>query len=103
MHLALTEVNYLGDVMSQRGIEPDPQKVKAINEFGVRKCREDLQRFFGMVTYLAKFIPSLLISTHFPCQLLKQDTTWLWDKSTERDFDLIKRKKFPSRQAGRQS
>ncbi|GBN60816.1 Transposon Tf2-9 polyprotein [Araneus ventricosus] len=78
--LALIEVNYLGHVMSQRGIEPDPQKVKAINEFGVPKCRADLQRFLGMVTYMAMFIPSLSYLTHSLGQLLKQDTPWLWDK-----------------------
>ncbi|GBN34680.1 Transposon Tf2-9 polyprotein [Araneus ventricosus] len=90
--LALTKVNYLGHAMSQRGIEPDPQRVKAINEFAMPKCREDLQGFLGMVTYLAKFIPSLSNLTHSLRQLLKQDTPWLWDKNNEKYFDLIKRK-----------
>lgn len=89
--LSLSSVNYLGHVISDKGIEPDPKKVKAINEFAVPKCREDLQRFLGMVTYLAKFTPNLSNLTHSLRQLLKQDTKWLWDENAQRDFELIKR------------
>lgn len=88
--LALTSVNYLGHIMSNKGIKPDPRKIKAINEFAEPKCREDLQRFLGMVTYLAKFTPHLSNLTHSMRQLLKKDSDWLWDANTEKDFQNLK-------------
>lgn len=88
--LSQTSVSYLGHVLSDKGIKPDPKKIKAIEEFAVPKCREDLQRFLGMITYLSKFTPHLSNITHSLRQLLKKDTEWLWDENTQRDFEVIK-------------
>ncbi|GFY59585.1 retrovirus-related Pol polyprotein from transposon 17.6 [Trichonephila inaurata madagascariensis] len=88
--LSQTSVNYLGHVLSDEGIKPDPKKIRAIEEFVTPNCKEDLQRFLGMVTYLAKFTPHLLNLTHNLRQLLKKDSVWIWDTNTERDFKLVK-------------
>ncbi|GFU08455.1 retrovirus-related Pol polyprotein from transposon 17.6 [Nephila pilipes] len=88
--LSQTSVNYLGHVLSDEGIKPDPKKIKAIEQFATPNCKEDLQRFLGMVTYLAKFTPHLSNLTHNLRQLLKKDSMWIWDANTERDFELIK-------------
>lgn len=88
--LCLTSVNYLGHVLSENGIKPDPKKIKAIKEFAVPKNREDLQRFLGMITYLAKFTPHLSDLTHSLRQLLKRDSVWIWDENMEQDFTKIK-------------
>ena len=55
--LSKSSVSYLGHILSNKGIESDPKKIKAITEFPVPKCCEDLQRFHGMLAYLAKFTP----------------------------------------------
>ncbi|GFS74135.1 retrovirus-related Pol polyprotein from transposon 17.6 [Trichonephila clavipes] len=73
---------------SDEGIKPDPQKIRAIEVFATPNCKEDLQRFLGMVTYLAKFTPHLSNLTHNLRQLLKKDSVWIWDTNTERDFKL---------------
>ncbi|GFY69468.1 retrovirus-related Pol polyprotein from transposon 17.6 [Trichonephila inaurata madagascariensis] len=86
--LSQTSVNYLGHVLSDEGIKPDPKR--AIEEFATPNCKEDLQRFLGMVTYLAKFTPQLSNLTHNLRQLLKKDSMWIWDTNTERDFELVK-------------
>ncbi|GFY63144.1 retrovirus-related Pol polyprotein from transposon 17.6 [Trichonephila inaurata madagascariensis] len=84
--LSQTSVNYLG----HEGIKPDLKKIRAIEEFATPNCKEDLQRFLGMVTYLAKFTPHLSNLTHNLRQLLKKDSVWIWDRNTERDFELVK-------------
>lgn len=88
--LSLTSVSYLGHLLSDKGIEPDPNKVRAINEFAVPKSKEDLQRFLGMITYLAKFTPHLSNLTHSLRQLLKKDVDWFWDSNCQKDFELLK-------------
>ncbi|GFY59104.1 retrovirus-related Pol polyprotein from transposon 17.6 [Trichonephila inaurata madagascariensis] len=88
--LSQTSVNYLGHVLSDEGIKPDPKKIRAIEEFATPNCKADLQRFLGMVTYLAKFTPHLSNLTNNLRQLLKKDSVWIWDTNTERDFKLVK-------------
>ncbi|GFY48541.1 retrovirus-related Pol polyprotein from transposon opus [Trichonephila inaurata madagascariensis] len=88
--LSQTSVNYLGHVLSDEGIKPYPKKIRAIEEFATPNCKEDLQRFLSIVTYLAKFTPHLSNLTHNLRQLLKKDFVWIWDTNTERDFDLVK-------------
>ncbi|GFS40736.1 transposon Tf2-9 polyprotein [Trichonephila inaurata madagascariensis] len=65
--LSQTSVNYLGHVLSDKGIKPDPKKIRALEKFATPNCKEDLQRFLGMVTYLAKFTPHLVTSLAFFC------------------------------------
>ena len=55
-HFRVSEVRYVGHVLSADGVKPDPQKVEAINRMPVPVNREELQRFLGVVTYLSKFI-----------------------------------------------
>jgi len=43
--------------LSKTGLKPDPTKVKAVKNISNPSNRDELQRFLGMVTYLAKFIP----------------------------------------------
>ncbi|GFW10522.1 retrovirus-related Pol polyprotein from transposon 17.6 [Trichonephila clavipes] len=79
-----------GHVLSDKGIKPDPKKIRAIKEFAIPNCKEDLQRFLGKITYLAKFTPHLSNLTHNLRQLLKKDSVRIWDTNTERDFELVK-------------
>ncbi|GFW41297.1 retrovirus-related Pol polyprotein from transposon 17.6 [Trichonephila clavipes] len=48
MQLSQASVNYLGHVLSDKGIKADPKKIRAIEEFATPNCKEDLQRFLGM-------------------------------------------------------
>ncbi|GFS44035.1 retrovirus-related Pol polyprotein from transposon 17.6 [Nephila pilipes] len=43
--LSQTSVNYLGHVLSDEGIKPDPKKIRAIEQFVTPNCKEDVQRF----------------------------------------------------------
>lgn len=48
-------MNYLGLMLEDNCINPDPNKMITTDEFSIPKCRENLQMFLSMVTYLAKF------------------------------------------------
>ena len=50
------ELPFLGHVMSQDGVKPDPRKVEEITELPVPTSKVELQRFLGLVNYLGKFI-----------------------------------------------
>ena len=47
------------DLITSDGVKPDPGKVSAIDNMEPPRNKLDVQRFLGMVTYLAKWIPEL--------------------------------------------
>ena len=88
--IALDEISYIGQVLSKEGLKPDPQKVRAITEMNRPQNKEELQRFLGMVTYVAKFIPNFSqISTPLR-QLLEKETDWYWTEIQEESFNSLK-------------
>ena len=52
--------------------------------------REQLQRFLGMLTYLAKFIPNLSQVASPLRTLLEKDVEWHWQSEQESSFKKFK-------------
>jgi hypothetical protein len=49
----------LGNLVSQRGIEANPDKMKAIDEIKAPRRIKDVQRLNGCITVLGRFISRL--------------------------------------------
>ena len=52
-------VQLLGQVIDGSGVSPDPEKIKAIQDFSEPKDVPELRRFLGIVNQLSKFTKSL--------------------------------------------
>ena len=50
-------ITYLGHIVSKDGIETDPNKVAAINEWPVPRTVTEVQSFLGFTKYYQKLIP----------------------------------------------
>ena len=48
--------NYLGFVVSEKGIKPDPEKVKSIKALPASTCIKDVRSFFGFYSYYRRLI-----------------------------------------------
>ena len=70
----------MGHILSGDGIRADPKKISAIRDMPAPCNKEDLQRFFGMITYLGKFLPNLATETAPLRLLLEKGTEWSFDK-----------------------
>lgn len=55
----------LGFIVSQKGIEVDPDKVRAIQDIPPPRIEKEVRRFIGRLNYISKFI-SYLIATYEP-------------------------------------
>lgn len=53
------EIKILGRIVSKGKVRPDPEKIKAINEFKVPKTIRHLRSFLGLVNFCREFIPGL--------------------------------------------
>ena len=84
------EVPYVGHVFTQHGLQPDANKVKAINEMPPPDSPTALQRFLGMVTYLSKFIENLSEVAAPLRDLIRKDVQWQWLEHHQAAFDRLK-------------
>jgi hypothetical protein len=76
--VGVKELTFLGDTLSDKGVLPDQAKVDAITSFPVPENKEAVQRYLGMINYLARFLPDLSSRTEHLRLLLKKDTIYNW-------------------------
>jgi hypothetical protein len=83
-------VRFLGHIVDQVGIRPDPQKTAAILEMERPQNISELRRFMGMANQLGKFSPNLAEVSQPLRELLSIKKAWLWGPSQEQAFQLVK-------------
>ncbi|PIK41777.1 hypothetical protein BSL78_21363 [Apostichopus japonicus] len=87
-----SEITYLGHVLSESGLKVDPEKVRAVTEMKSPEDKEGLQRFMGVITYLAKFIPNLSTESAPLRALLEKGVHWEWGDAQQKSFQRLKEK-----------
>ncbi|XP_055819392.1 uncharacterized protein LOC129888443 [Solanum dulcamara] len=80
----------LGFIISRRGIELDPSKIKAIQELPPPKTRKDVMSFLGRLNYISRFIAQSTVICEPIFKLLKKDAATKWTEECQRAFDKIK-------------
>ena len=63
----------LGFVVSDKGIQVDPTKVKAIQEMPAPRTEKEVRGFWGRLNYIARFISHLTTTCEPIFKLLKKD------------------------------
>jgi len=53
---SVTEVKYLGLIVTTKGVRMDPEKVRTITEWQAPNCIKDVQAFLGFANFYRKFI-----------------------------------------------
>ncbi|XP_046865646.1 uncharacterized protein LOC124459908 [Drosophila willistoni] len=86
-----TKLKFLGHILSDHGIEADPEKVKVITDFRDPKTKEETRSFLGLVTYVGKFIPDLANTTELLRRLIKANTKFDWTNKEQQAFDTLKK------------
>ncbi|MCO5613006.1 hypothetical protein L7F22_067279 [Adiantum nelumboides] len=88
-HIGEDEVILLGHKISQRGIEVDPAKAKALLELPSPKSIKEVTSFIQKVKYMARFIHLASELLH-PLQKLTQQVEFAWLEDLEEYFKSIK-------------
>lgn len=86
------EVGYLGHVITENGLKPDPNKIKSVQEFPIPKCPKDIKSFLGLISYYRRFIPEFSKLSKPLTSLLKKDTSFIWTNEQQLAFEMLKDK-----------
>ena len=84
-------IKFLGHIIDQEGVQPDPEKVSAINLIEPPKDVKGVRRFLGMANLLAKFLPNLSEIVSPLRKLLCKNVLWHCGNSQQRSFETIKK------------
>jgi len=87
---AMTELKYIGGILTSEGTKPDKTQIEAIVSMPIPESKDELQRFLGMVTYFAKYVPDMSSTTAVLRELLKKEVSWFWDERHELAIQKLK-------------
>lgn len=86
------EVAYLGHIITDKGVSPNPDKIAAVTQFPTPKNPKDIKSFLGLVGYYRRFIENFSKITKPLTSLLKKDAVFQWSHEQEQSFNLLKNK-----------
>ncbi|KAL6419702.1 hypothetical protein ACFW04_011267 [Cataglyphis niger] len=86
------EVIYLGHIISENGISPDPSKLIAIKEFPTPKKVKDVQSFIGLAGYYRKFMEDFSKIAKPLTKLTKKIEKFEWTTEQQNAFEILKEK-----------
>ena len=89
-HFRCTSIPFFGKLISRKGIQPDPQKIKALIDMPATMTKKELQASLGIINYLGKFS----LGTTDVCDLLQKLTSskvaWTWNALYQQMFTKAK-------------
>jgi hypothetical protein len=71
------EIEFLGLIISKKGIRMDPHKVKAITDWPIPTTKRKLQQFLGFINFYRRFVKGFAKIAK-PLTKLTGKTDWLW-------------------------
>ena len=86
----MTSGKLLGFMVSLRGIEVDPNKVKAIVEMKPSRIEKEIWGFLGRIQYISRFIAQLTMTREPLFRLLKKEIPMVWNEQCQEAFEKIK-------------
>lgn len=86
------EVAYLGHIISEDGVKPNPDKIKAVTMFPIPQTPKDVKSFLGLVSYYRRFISDFSKTAKPLTSLLKKDQPFLWENQQQLAFEELKSK-----------
>jgi len=81
---------FLGFMLTQHGIEANPEKCKAIIEMPSPVNIKEVQRLVGCLTAISRFLPKLADKTKPIIHLLKKSAKFAWNDECNHIFQKLK-------------
>lgn len=84
------EILYLGHLVSENGVLPDPSKVEILQNYPVPTNTDEVKRFVAFCNYYRKFIKNFAEITNPLNKLTRKNVTFLWTDRCQHAFETLK-------------
>uniref|UniRef100_A0A8R7K3Q3 Reverse transcriptase domain-containing protein n=1 Tax=Triticum urartu TaxID=4572 RepID=A0A8R7K3Q3_TRIUA len=84
------KLEYLGHIISGAGVQTDPAKIAAVQNWPVPTNVKQVRGFLGLTGYYRKFIKNYGIISRTLSDLLKKDVIFQWTPTVEAAFQSLK-------------
>ena len=88
----LTEVRFLGHVVSASSVSVDPEKVEAVMSWERPKSVFEIRSFLGLAGYYRRFIEDFSRLVAPMTRLIRKEVKYEWNDLCERAFQKLKRR-----------
>ncbi len=88
--IAARQVSFLGHVVSESGITPDPAKIEAVKNITSPRNIKGVRSFLGLAGYYRKFIPAFSSIAAPLLQLTQKAARFIWTDECEHTFQRLK-------------
>ena len=86
----MTEIIYLGHIISSEGIRPNPKKIEAVSNYPAPVNVNQLRTFLGLANYYRRYIKDFAKIAHPLTELTKKNKAWIWEAEQDYAFNALK-------------
>ena len=95
-HFICQRVEYLGHLITPSGIQPNPNRVSAVQEFPKPSSVKEVRQFLGLASYYRRFIAGFAKIAHPLHSLIQKDAIFQWSPDCQTAFVTLKTKLIQS-------
>src|SRR3954465_9081787 len=88
----LPEVIYLGHVISAKGVDVNPERVKVVLDWTPPESVKQVRSFLGLASYCRRFVENFSKVAKPLTELLKKEKKFEWTPKCEESFQELKRR-----------
>lgn len=85
-----TSVKFLGHIIAENGIHPNPDKISAISKMIPPKNLSHLKTFLATCSWYRKFVPNFAERSSILSALTKKNAPWNWNLEHQTAFEVLK-------------
>lgn len=84
------EVTYLGHIIGENGVRPDPKKLAAVRNFPTPKNLKNIRQFLGLAGYYRRFIADFSRTASPLSNMLKKGAAFKWTRDAQHAFETLR-------------
>ena len=88
--LFASQVQYLGHIISCKGVKADPEKVEAVRQWPVPKNQTEVRSFVGLASYYRRFVKGFAGMARPLHQLTEKGRRFKWTEVCQTAFEQLK-------------
>lgn len=89
---AYNSIRFLGHMISNQGISPDPAKIEVVKKWKRPRNKTDNRSFLGFTGFYRRFIEGYSTIAQPLYQLTHEDTPFEWSEEAQRAFETLREK-----------